>query len=247
VLDAFDENDLWKDTALIVTTDHGFLLGEHDFWAKNRMNLYEEVAHIPLFFHHPDCKAPGTRRQALTQNIDLAATFLDMFGAQRPAEMQGFSLLPLLDGDRPLRTAALFGYFGGAINVTDGRYTYHRYPEDLARQDIYQYTLMPTHLSDFFKVEELQDALLSPALPFTKGARLLKIPINQRSPFYNNYGPGALIENETRLYDLETDPGQASGLSDPGVEQRMIDHMRRLMAENDAPPEAYARVGLSAS
>jgi arylsulfatase A-like enzyme len=49
MLDYFDAHDLWKDTALVVTTDHGFLLGEHDFWAKNRMNMYEEIAHIPLF------------------------------------------------------------------------------------------------------------------------------------------------------------------------------------------------------
>ena len=53
VLDHFDANDLWKDTALIVSTDHGYLLGEHDFWAKNRMNIYQEIAHIPLFVHHP--------------------------------------------------------------------------------------------------------------------------------------------------------------------------------------------------
>ena len=53
LLDYFDAHDLWKDTALVVTTDHGFLLGEHDFWAKNRMNLYEEIVHIPLFVHDP--------------------------------------------------------------------------------------------------------------------------------------------------------------------------------------------------
>jgi arylsulfatase A-like enzyme len=46
LLDYFDAHGLWTDTALVVTTDHGFLLGEHDFWAKNRMNLYEEIVHI---------------------------------------------------------------------------------------------------------------------------------------------------------------------------------------------------------
>ena len=64
VLDYFDEHDLWKDTALILTTDHGFLLGEHDWWAKNRMPLYEEISHIPLFVHHPgfaDGPAPAGR------------------------------------------------------------------------------------------------------------------------------------------------------------------------------------------
>ena len=84
LLDYFDRHDMWKDTALVVTTDHGFLLGEHDFWAKNRMNLYEEVAHIPLFLHDPRrADLGGTRSAALTQSIDLAPTLLDLFGAGR--------------------------------------------------------------------------------------------------------------------------------------------------------------------
>ena len=58
VLDYFDEHDLWRDTALVLTTDHGFLLGEHDFWAKNRMSLYEEISHIPLFVWHPAMGVP---------------------------------------------------------------------------------------------------------------------------------------------------------------------------------------------
>ncbi|MFX9665242.1 sulfatase-like hydrolase/transferase, partial [Acinetobacter baumannii] len=49
VLDAMDEWDLWKDTMLIVNTDHGFLLGEHDWWGKSLQPFYNEVAHIPLF------------------------------------------------------------------------------------------------------------------------------------------------------------------------------------------------------
>ena len=34
LLDKFDELDLWKDTMLIVNTDHGYLLGEHGWWSK---------------------------------------------------------------------------------------------------------------------------------------------------------------------------------------------------------------------
>ena len=53
LLDYFDNNNLWEDTALILTTDHGFLLGEHDWWAKNRMPVYNEISHIPLMIYHP--------------------------------------------------------------------------------------------------------------------------------------------------------------------------------------------------
>ena len=106
---------MWRDTALIVTTDHGFLLGEHDFWAKNRMNMYEEIVHIPLIVHDPRQPA-AVRVDKLTQSVDVAPTILDLFGAAPPAECQGRSLLR--EGDRE---AVIFGYFGGAVNVTDGR------------------------------------------------------------------------------------------------------------------------------
>jgi arylsulfatase A-like enzyme len=246
LLDYFDTHDLWKDTALIVSTDHGFLLGEHDFWAKNRMNMYEEIVHIPLFVHDPQVQAGGERRRALTQTIDLAPTFLDLFGSPAAPEMQGRSLLPVAAVDQDLREGALFGYFGGAVNTTDGRYSYHRFPPNLREQELYQYTLMPTHLRELFTPEELSGARLSEPFPFTKGAPLLKVPVIERSPMFDNYGPGALLEDETRLYDLETDPGQNSPLVDARVERNMERLMRELMLANDAPPEAFARIELTA-
>ncbi|HUG60808.1 MAG TPA: sulfatase, partial [Methylomirabilota bacterium] len=238
LLDYFDAHDLWKDTALVVTTDHGFLLGEHDFWAKNRMNMYEEIVHIPLFIHDP--RNPGARRiDRLTQSVDVAPTFLDLYGVAAPAETEGRSLLSEND-----REALIFGYFGGAVNVTDGRFTYHRYPADLKRQEIYQYTVMPTHLNKPFTPEELSGATLAEPFAWTKKAPLLKVPMIDRSPMFNNYGPGAMIEGDTRLYDLQSDPGQETPLQDPAVEARMVGLMRALMDRNEAPPEAYARLAL---
>lgn len=244
LLDTFDANGLWDNTALIVTTDHGFLLGEHDFWAKNRMSLYEEISHIPLFAWHPAFGTAGTRSSALTQTIDFAPTFLDLFGAPVPDGMQGRSLLPLLRGEPSDRDAAIFGYFGGAVNVTDGRFVYHRYPLDLSTQEIYQYTLMPQHIWTPFSTEELAKAELSPPLSFTKGVPVLKVPMLNTSPIYKNYGPGSLLENETRLYDLSVDPGQAHPLQDQAQEARLTDLMARLMHEVDAPREAFTRLGL---
>ena len=247
LLDEFDAQGMWQDTALVVTTDHGFLLGEHDFWAKNRMNVYDEVAHIPLFVHDPRrADHAGGRCAALTQSIDLAPTFLDLFKVAAPPECEGRSLLTVADGG-VTREAAIFGYFGGAVNVTDGRYTYHRFPADLRLQEIYQYTLMPTHIFTPFSPQELASASLAEPFPFTKGAKLLRIPVTDRSPMYNNYGPGALLESDTRLYDLEADPGQLSPLHEPSIEARLARCMASLMRANDAPPEAFARLDLDPS
>lgn len=238
LLDYFDANDMWKDTALVVTTDHGFLLGEHDFWAKNRMNMYEEIVHIPLFVHDP--RNPGPSRSAkLTQTIDIAPTFLDLYGVSRPPEMEGISLFSTAS-----REAAIFGYFGGAVNVTDGRYTYHRFPADVPNQKIFQYTLMPNHMNRRFTTEELSTATLEPAFGFTKSTPTLKIPVIERSPMYFNYGPGALLENQTRLYDLATDPGQEVPLHDLVVEAGLMNQMTKIMSANEAPPEAFERLEL---
>jgi arylsulfatase A-like enzyme len=240
LLDYFDAHDLWKDTALVVTTDHGFLLGEHDFWAKNRMNLYQEIVHIPLFAHDPRRPAlAGQRMGRLTQSIDLCPTFLDLYGVASPAEVEGVSLLR----DDAARDGVIYGYFGGAVNVSDGRYTYHRFPADLATQEIYQYTLMPTHIFDMFSPEELSLASLAEPMAFTKGAKLLKVPVIERSPFYNVYGPGSLLENTTRLYDLVSDPGQDRPIEDADVVRRLAGMMARLMRANHAPPEAFSRLG----
>jgi arylsulfatase A-like enzyme len=44
-----DYYDMWDDTMLIVNTDHGFLLGEHGWLAKNYPPVYSEIANTPLF------------------------------------------------------------------------------------------------------------------------------------------------------------------------------------------------------
>jgi arylsulfatase A-like enzyme len=237
LLDYFDRHDLWKDTALVVTTDHGFLLGEHDFWAKNRMNLYEEIVHIPLLIHDP--RTPrAARSDRLSQSTDIAATLLDLHGVMPPEEADGRSLLR--DGNRD---AVIFGYFGGAVNVTDGRYTYHRFPEDLKTQEIFQYTLMPTHMKTRFTPEELSTATLAKPFGWTKNTPLLKVPVTNRSPMYAGYGPGGLLESDTRLYDLAKDPGQERPIHDAEIEARMVSLMKELMVRNEAPPEAFTRLG----
>ncbi|XWN31595.1 MAG: sulfatase [Devosia sp.] len=245
VLDYFDAHNLWDDTALILTTDHGFLLGEHDWWAKNRMPLYEEISHIPLFIYHPDFRdRGGERRSALTQTIDLMPTFCDLFGAPIPSEVEGKSLLPLLERDGPHRSAAMFGYWGGAINLVDGRYSYFCYPKDMKNQDLYQYTLMPAHMTKLFTVGELKSASLVDPFHFTKGVPLLRIAHRSKAntKTHSYHFPEMMEDTHTVVYDLEMDPGQTTPVDDPSVVERLNGELFRLMEENDAPPEVIARM-----
>ena len=75
VLDAFDEYDLWKDTMLLVNTDHGLLIGAHDWWAKVVTPFFQEIAHIPFWAYDPrKSNEINKKSNALAQTIDLGPT-----------------------------------------------------------------------------------------------------------------------------------------------------------------------------
>jgi arylsulfatase A-like enzyme len=235
ILDAMDRYDLWADTMLIVGTDHGFLLGEHDWWAKNKMPWYDLLANTPLFIWDPRSGHRGERRKSLVQFIDLAPTLLEFFGAEIPPDMQGRPLRATIAEDAPVREAALFGIHGGHVNCTDGRYVYMRAPVGPENAPLYEYTLMPTHLRHRFEPAEFEGAELVPPFAFTKGCPVLKL---KARPWMDPHPFGTL------LFDLDSDPGQDRPLRDPEVEARMIRLMTDLMAASDAPEEQYARLGL---
>lgn len=238
VLDAMDALDLWDDTLLLVCTDHGFLLGEHDWWAKCVQPFYNEVAHTPLFLWDPRLGRAGERSAALVQAIDWGPTLLEFFGLPLSADMQGIPLATSLTAERPPREAILFGLHGGHVNVTDGRYVYMRGPAQPDNQPLFEYTLMPTHMRHTFDVQELQELDLADPFSFTKGCRTLRIPA----------APGAwrdVYRFGTQLFDLERDPHQLAPLDDPAIEARMVEHLLRLMRENDAPLEQFVRLGLN--
>lgn len=235
ILDLMDELGLWEDTMLIVNTDHGFLLGEHDWWAKCCQPFYNEIAHTPLFIWDPRCAKKGERRRSLVQTIDLAPTLLDFFGVDIPSDMQGVSLRETIECDKPVREAGLFGLFGGHVNVTDGRYVYMRAPASKENSPLFEHTLMPTHMRHTFGMDELQDISLAEPFSFTKGCRTMRIP-GRSWVDANGFG--------TMLFDLENDPAQEHPIEDPEIEERMVAHLTRLMRENDAPVEQFERLGL---
>lgn len=240
ILDYMDEHHMWDDTMLIVNTDHGFLLGEHGWWAKGVMPLYEEISHIPLFIWDPRLKRKGERRNALVQTIDLAPTLLDYFHVEIPKDMQGKALTGVLEEDRPVREYALFGMFGRQINITDGRYVYIRRPNGL-NSPLNEYTLMPTHMRSLFSAGELKNMELSEPFAFTKGTKVLRVPANQIS---NDNGVIADESYRNYLFDLASDPHQLCPMEDEKLEKMMEVKMIDLLKESDAPAEQYERMQL---
>lgn len=238
VLDMMDEYDLWDDTMLIVNTDHGYMLGEHDWWAKCTQPFYNEIAHIPLFIWDPKCGRKSERCGCLVQTIDLAPTILEYFNIGIPADMQGKPLRKTISHGLPVRHAALFGIHGGHVNCTDGRYVYMRSSVSEENSPLYEYTLMPAHMRSRFHEDELQDIELVKSFGFTKGCSLMKIS----SRGWNGFKPSAF---GTLLFDLASDAKQEKPIQDEAIEKMMMNHIVKLMQENEAPAEQYKRMGLS--
>ena len=238
VLDFMDSHDMWQDTMLIVNTDHGFLLGEHSWWAKSVQPWFNELVHLPMFLWDPRTGDRDTRRGALAQTIDIAPTVLRFFGLEPTPDMQGADLALVLDEDEPVREGALFGIHGGHVNVTDGRYVYMRAAAEQANQPLEEHTLMPTHMHARFSPQELASWEVAEPFGFTKGLRTMRM--TGRNVVMNPWNHGTL------LFDLETDPGQEHPLADDEVELRMIGLLVRLMRDNDAPRSQFDRLGLPA-
>jgi N-acetylglucosamine-6-sulfatase len=82
-------------TYIVVSSDNGWMQGEHRF-SFGKSVPYEEDVNLPLFVRGPGI-APGTHISQLASMIDLYPTFLDIAGTH--ADRDGRSLLPLLHGE----------------------------------------------------------------------------------------------------------------------------------------------------
>jgi arylsulfatase A-like enzyme len=95
-----EETGRWRDTLVILTADHGDLLGDH--WLGEKELFYDPVIKVPMVVHDPSDAANGTRGHAddrFVEAIDVVPTILDGLGlpAQRH-RIEGRSLLRLTRG-----------------------------------------------------------------------------------------------------------------------------------------------------
>ena len=111
ILQFLDAEGLADNTVVIFSSDQGFYLGEHGWFDKRW--IYEESLTTPLLVRWPGVSRAGTRQKAMASVVDFAETFLDAAGAPIPADMQGRSLRPLLQGAAPAdwRTSFYYHYY----------------------------------------------------------------------------------------------------------------------------------------
>ncbi|MDC0276035.1 sulfatase [Verrucomicrobiales bacterium] len=166
LLKYLDDNDLAKNTVVIYSADQGFYLGEHGWFDKRWM--YEESFRTPLMVRWTGRVAPGkVNNRDLVSNLDFAETFLDVAGAPIPDDMQGKSLVPILEGNSPAdwRKTHYYHYYeaGGHgvpihFGVTDGRFKLIRFPDPkLDAWEFYDLDNDPLELESLFEDETISE------------------------------------------------------------------------------------------
>jgi len=109
VLDYLEKNGLLENTIVVYTSDQGFYLGEHGWFDKRFM--YEESLSTPLLVRYPKEIKPGTVVNEMVLNLDLAPTFLDYAGLEKPGDMQGESFRKLVAGKKMNWRDAIYYHF----------------------------------------------------------------------------------------------------------------------------------------
>ncbi len=130
VLDALDEAGLTDKTIVIFTSDHGYHLGEHDFWAK--VSLRDESAGVPLIICVPG-KKPAVC-DSLVELLDLYPTLASLCGLGVPKHVQGKDISKMLDNPKHTVRDAAFSVapMRRGFLLREQRYAYIQYGEDAA-------------------------------------------------------------------------------------------------------------------
>jgi arylsulfatase A-like enzyme len=97
VLEALDRSAAAKQTVVVITSDHGESLGEHDYYFDHGQDVFDPSLRIPLLVAVPGAPG-GTRSDALATTLDLVPTVLDAVKVSYPPDLAGTSLLPALRG-----------------------------------------------------------------------------------------------------------------------------------------------------
>ena len=156
VIEYLREKNLLDNTMIVYTSDQGFYMGEHGWFDKRFM--YEESFRTPLLIYCPGGKQGVVNE--MVQNIDYAPTFLEAAGVKVPSDIQGCSLLPLLQGKKPAnwRKSLYYHYYEYPAEhsvcrhygIRTKRYTLIHFYNDIDSWELYDLKKDPSQLHNIY-------------------------------------------------------------------------------------------------
>ena len=177
VLDALDRGRLWDDTAVFFVGDHGYELGEHNWWNKNV--LFEDSARVPMIAAVPGLTRPGTRCDALVEMVDFYPTFADLCGLQAPDDLDGTSFRPLLSEPGRMWKPAAFTQLirgrdvtGKSVRTDRWRYTQWRRGGEVVWEELYDHANDPREYRNLAGQSDVEGRLKEMREFFGEGGRI---------------------------------------------------------------------------
>lgn len=163
VLDAVDRLGLADSTIIILTSDHGYHLGEHGLWQK--MSVFEESARVPLLISAPNHGGRGTQCDSPVSLVDLYPTVLELTGQPAKTSLQGQSLVPMLHDPHHMGrgwalTQVTRGgnndrFFGYSLRTPRWRYT--EWDQGMKGRELYDHESDPQECTNLAESETHKD------------------------------------------------------------------------------------------
>lgn len=97
LVEFLEKTGIEDNTIIIITSDHGESLTEHDIYFSHH-GLYDETIHVPLIFYYPSCPK-GKRVPSFVQHVDIVPTILDILNIKNNFCFDGETLIPLIKGE----------------------------------------------------------------------------------------------------------------------------------------------------
>jgi len=206
VLAALQEAGVAKDTAILFTSDHGELLGDHQSGGKSY--AYEGSSHVPMTLVLPRSfseRHSGKAVHTPVNHADILPTFLHLAGKAAPPQVEGRDLLAISTGQTDRKYAVMIG--GGNVRlaaITDGRWKFHWFPEG-ARAQLFDLAHDPLEENDLSSLSTAAEDL----------DRMKNALISHLAAHHSNYVEnGALVsEPVVEFEDSELLASEGMGLS----------------------------------
>ena len=127
LLDELKENPRKRETVILLTSDHGWNLGEKTHWCKAA--IWRNTTRVPFMVVLPGVTKARTRNNQPISHVDIYPSLCDFAGVPKPNHLEGRSILPLLKDPSATRDLAFLSYGPRNTAAQSERYRYIRYED----------------------------------------------------------------------------------------------------------------------
>ncbi|MGB0369993.1 MAG: sulfatase [Opitutales bacterium] len=146
IFDALKESGEWDNTIIVMTSDHGYLLGEKFMWGK--VMLWDMGTKVPMIVRVPGMTRPGSSSDSIVELVDIYPTLTQLAGLRAPDNLQGKSMVPIIQN--PKADTKEFAYTvvrrAGNLGKTimNDRYHYMAWPN--GSEELYDFAKDPEEM-----------------------------------------------------------------------------------------------------